>query len=94
MDDKTHRRIVNNLKKAYGHLGKVIEMAENKSNSVSLVQQSLAVQGFLKTTNRLILEDHLSDGMENIVNSRFLKGTKKKKLTNEVLKLFDMAKRS
>jgi DNA-binding FrmR family transcriptional regulator len=93
MDDATKKRVVNNLKKAYGHLGKVITMAEDDAYPVSIVQQSLAVQGFIKTVNNLILEDHVSNSIDDAIKSKLLKGTKKKKIIKEILKLYDMAKR-
>lgn len=93
MDEATKKRVVNNLKKAHGHLGKVISMAEEDAYPVSIVQQTLAVSGFIKTVNALILEAHIDKSVEEAMNSRFWKGAKKKKVLQEIIKLFDMAKR-
>lgn len=93
MDAATKKRVVNNLKKAHGHLAKVISMAENDAYPVSIVQQSLAVQGFIKTVNSLILEEHLSCSLDEAMKSKIFKGAKKKKMLKEMVKLFDMAKR-
>lgn len=93
MDEATQKRVVNNLKKAHGHLAKVITMAEDGAYPVNIVQQALAVQGFIKTVNALVLEDHISSSIDDAVKSKLLKGTKKKKIIKEILKLYDMAKR-
>lgn len=93
MDDAQAHRIANILKKAHGHLGKVISMTEGKANPMSIIQQSLAVQGFIKTVNGLILESYLDESIENVLKSKIFRGTKKKKVIKDILKLYDMAKR-
>lgn len=73
------------LNRAEGMLKKVIKMAEEERYCIDILQQSLAVIGFMKSANKLLLENHLG--------SCFTKGmasagsVKQKALINEVLQI-------
>ncbi len=56
----TEERILHRLKIARGHLDKVIQMVANDDYCIDILTQSLAVQGALKETDALMLENHLN----------------------------------
>lgn len=57
---KTNKqRILHRMKIAHGHLKKVIEMLEKDEYCIDILHNSLAVQKALKSTDMLIMEDHL-----------------------------------
>lgn len=47
------------LKRAEGMLKKVIQMADEDRYCIDVLQQSSAVIGFVKSANRLLLQNHL-----------------------------------
>lgn len=69
LNNDTKSRILHRLKIARGHLEKVIQMAENDSYCIDIVHQSLAVSSALKSTNELILENHLKTCVSNSIKS-------------------------
>ncbi|MFA7685916.1 MAG: metal-sensitive transcriptional regulator [Candidatus Gracilibacteria bacterium] len=75
------------LKKAEGMLKKVINMIETEQYCMDIVQQSLAVQGCLKSADKVMLENHLNtcfkSGMESTNNSN------KKKLITEMVSVLN-----
>ena len=78
------------LKQAAGHLAKVMEMVEEDSYCADVIQQSLAVQGFLKSADHYMLESHLN----TCAGKELSKGGKAKEtMVNEILKVCGMAKR-
>lgn len=48
------------LNRAEGMLKKVIKMVEEDKYCIDILQQSLAVIGFTKSANKLLLENHLN----------------------------------
>lgn len=79
------KEILIGLKKAQSHLGKVIEMVENKDYCIDILQQNLAVIGLLKSANQKLLERHLYSCFANV-----MKGTnekRKKEMTEEILRI-------
>jgi CsoR family transcriptional regulator, copper-sensing transcriptional repressor len=55
-----NKEIVTALKKAHGHLERVIQMVEDKEYCVDILQQNLAVIGLLKSANGKLLKRHLN----------------------------------
>lgn len=55
----TKKRTLHRLKIARGHLNKVISMVENDEYCINVLHQSQAVQSALKSTDNLILDNHL-----------------------------------
>lgn len=53
-------KILHRLQIARGHLDKVISMVESDAYCIDVVHQSIAVQGALKKTDEVILENHLT----------------------------------
>ena len=52
-------KVLDQLKRAEGMLKKVIIMAEEDKYCIDVLQQSLASIGFIKSANKLLLENHL-----------------------------------
>ncbi len=79
------KKSLSQFKKAVGMLNKVIKMVEEDSYCMDILQQSLAVNGIIKSANKTILEHHL--------NSCFKKGMQTKntktqqQLIDEVLRI-------
>lgn len=78
-------KVLAQLNRAEGMLKKVIKMVEKEDYCIDILQQSLAVIGFTKSANRLLLENHLGScftkGMTNAGSA------KQKALINEVLQI-------
>jgi len=53
------RSLLHRLKITRGHLNKVIEMVENDQYCIDVIHQSMAIQSALKTTNQVLLKNHL-----------------------------------
>ena len=52
--------ILAQLNRAEGMLKKVIKMVEEDKYCIDVLQQSIAVIGFTKSANKLLLENHLN----------------------------------
>ena len=59
MENKTQKIVVRRLKRARGHLSRVIKMIENGDYCPDVLLQSSAVQGALKKSDEIILNSHL-----------------------------------
>jgi len=79
------------LKKAQSHLGKVINMVEDKEYCVDIMQQVLAIIGLLKSVNQKLLADHL----QNCFAKAMKAGDEKRKgqMIQEILQLQRMSSR-
>ena len=55
----TQERILHRLKIAKGHLEKVIQMVEEDRYCIDVLHQMQAVEGGLKETSSVVLENHL-----------------------------------
>jgi len=53
------RHLLHRLKITRGHLDKVITMVENGEYCIDVIHQSVAIQSALKTTNQVLLKNHL-----------------------------------
>ena len=64
----SHPNIVRRLKRAHGHLAKVIVMIEEQRPCVDLAQQLFAVESAIANAKRELIQDHmehcLGDGVE------------------------------
>ena len=54
-----HPDVVKRLKRAYGHLQKVIEMIESQRPCVDIAQQLHAVERAISNAKKLVIHDHL-----------------------------------
>lgn len=57
------------LKKAQGMINKVMTMIEDDKYCIDVLQQSLAANGYLKSVNKLILENHLNSCFREGMNA-------------------------
>jgi DNA-binding FrmR family transcriptional regulator len=71
------------LKKAEGMLKKVIQMLEKGEYCMDIVQQNQAVQGCLKSAEKVILENHLNTCFKSGMESK--NTSSQKKLIAEML---------
>ena len=62
----THTDIVKRLKRATGHLQKVITMIEAKRTCVDITQQLHAVEMAINAAKKLVIHDHLDHCLEGI----------------------------
>lgn len=69
MQHASHPDILKRLRRAHGHLGKVIAMIEDGRPCVDLAQQLHAVECALVNAKRELIQDHiehcLSEGMQS-----------------------------
>jgi DNA-binding FrmR family transcriptional regulator len=84
MKEDTKQAVLAKLKKAQGMLNKVTSMVEEDRYCIDVLQQSLAARGYMKSVDKLILENHL--------NCCFRKGMsadklEQNKLISEVLRI-------
>lgn len=56
----SHPEIVKRLKRAHGHLGKIISMIETERPCVDVAQQMQAVEKALTNAKRVFVEDHIA----------------------------------
>lgn len=59
--------LLNRLKRAQGHLAKIIEMVAEGRDGVVIAQQMRAVVAALDKTRTLIVSDHIEHHLEEIV---------------------------
>ncbi len=63
----THPEVANRLKRADGHLRKVIEMIEAERPCLEIVQQLYAVESALARARTTLIEDHLDTCLDGVV---------------------------
>lgn len=76
------------LRTARGHLDHVISTVELEKYCIDILQQSLAVQSALRAVDHIILKGHLEEHV-----SEAMKGKHKEKSIQEVIDVFDKARR-
>lgn len=74
--------ILHRLKIARGHLDRVIKMADTDAYCIDVIGQSMAVQAALKSTDELLLKNHL----ETCVAEEIRNGNEKE-VIDEVMKV-------
>lgn len=82
MNQDTKTAVVSKLKKAQGMINKVIAMVEEDKYCIDVLQQNLAASGYLKSVDKLILEQHLNCCFREGMNAS---REKQDKLISEVL---------
>jgi DNA-binding FrmR family transcriptional regulator len=79
------------LKKASSHIQKIITMIEEDAHCNKIMQQLLAVQGYLKSAQNLSLKSHLHTcGAKNLNSTD---AAQKEKFIDEIIKVCGMAKK-
>ncbi|MFD2205301.1 metal-sensing transcriptional repressor [Kiloniella antarctica] len=67
----SHKQVLNRLKRAHGHMHKIMDMLENGHSCVDVAQQLYAVEKAVVQAKRVLIHDHIdhclgkSDGAEN-----------------------------
>ena len=65
MKHASHPEIVKRLKRAYGHLGKVLSMFEESRSCVDLAQQLHAVENAVANAKRELIHDHIEHCLDD-----------------------------
>lgn len=79
------------LKKAASHISKIIIMIEEDQKCTDIMQQILAVQGYLKSANSNVLRSHLHTcGVKNLTSSD---KDQKEQFIDEIIKVCGLAKK-
>ncbi len=63
----SHPGVINRLKRAHGHLAKVIEMIESGDTCLSIAQQLQAVESAVANAKTTLIEDHLDHCLDEVV---------------------------
>ncbi|MCH8313590.1 MAG: metal-sensing transcriptional repressor [Nitrospinae bacterium] len=80
---ETHPEIINRLKRASGHLQKVVEMIEKEKGCLEVAQQLQAVSNAISNAKQKYVEDHIehcieaSENMDKKVISKKINELKK-----------------
>ncbi|MFH1534186.1 MAG: metal-sensitive transcriptional regulator [Nitrospirota bacterium] len=85
MEEPFKRKSLSQFKKAVGMLNKVIKMVEEGSYCMDTLQQSLAVNGIIKSANKTILEHHLNSCFKKGMQTKSTKA--QQQLIDEVLRV-------
>lgn len=85
MKKEIKSNVMAQLKRAEGMLKKVIKMIDEDRYCIDVLQQSLAVIGFTKSANKLLLENHLDSCFKTGMKSNSPK--KQKELIDELLQI-------
>lgn len=60
----SHKGIILRLKKAHGHLAKVIQMMEEKEKCLKVSQQLYAVEKAITQAKKAVIHDHIEHCLE------------------------------
>jgi DNA-binding FrmR family transcriptional regulator len=74
-----------NFKKTRSLMEKIIEMVENDSCCINIMQQNLAAIGLLRSAHEMIMENHLNTCFKSAFETKNLK--KQQQMTEEILKI-------
>ncbi|MGN8157992.1 metal-sensing transcriptional repressor [Salinisphaera sp. SWV1] len=56
---ESHPQIINRLKRAQGHLGRVVKMLEAEQGCLEIAQQLSAVENAITNAKRTLVHDHV-----------------------------------
>lgn len=65
MQDHPHGAIARRLKRANGHLEKIIEMVEHGRPCAQIAQQLQAVESAIESAKKALIHDHIRHGLEH-----------------------------
>ena len=74
MQDHPHSAIARRLKRANGHLEKIIEMIEQGRPCAQIAQQLQAVESAIESAKKALIHDHISHGLERSLKAPGSKG--------------------
>lgn len=63
----SHPAVVNRLRRAHGHLAKVISMIESGEPCLAIAQQLQAVESAIANAKTTLIEDHLDHCLDAVV---------------------------
>jgi DNA-binding FrmR family transcriptional regulator len=66
----THPEVLNRLKRAAGHLGKIIKMIENQEECLAVAQQLQAVVNAISAAKTIHVQDHIEHCLEEVLSSK------------------------
>ncbi len=70
MEHESHPEVIKRLKRAHGHLAKVIEMVEGETECLMVAQQLQAVVSALSNAKTLLVQDHIENCLEALIAKR------------------------
>lgn len=85
----THQKTVIALKKARSLIDKVMQMVEDDTYCIDIIQQNLAIIWLLKSSNLKLLEWHMDDCVRKAIVSWDTQKVDKK--MQEILKIVNLA---
>ncbi|WP_439924933.1 metal-sensing transcriptional repressor [Nitrobacter sp. JJSN] len=69
MPDHPHSAIARRLKRANGHLEKIIEMVEQGRACAQIAQQLQAVESAIENAKKALIHDHISHSLEQTLRA-------------------------
>jgi uncharacterized protein len=66
---QTHPEIVKRLRRAQGHLKKIIEMIESSRGCLDIAQQLHAVESAIASAKKTLIHDHIDSCLEQSVSA-------------------------
>jgi DNA-binding FrmR family transcriptional regulator len=72
--DHPHPAIARRLKRANGHLEKIIEMIEQDRPCIQIAQQLQAVESAIESAKKALIHDHVSHSLERSLKASGSKG--------------------
>jgi DNA-binding FrmR family transcriptional regulator len=72
--DHPHPAIARRLKRAKGHLEKIIEMIEQDRPCIQIAQQLQAVESAIESAKKALIHDHVSHSLERSLKASGSKG--------------------
>ncbi|WP_395015014.1 metal-sensing transcriptional repressor [Dongia sp.] len=63
---RSHKQLINRLRRADGHLKKIIAMLEGGESCLSIAQQMQAVVSALDTAKTVLIHDHIDHCLEQV----------------------------
>jgi DNA-binding FrmR family transcriptional regulator len=72
--DHPHPAIARRLKRANGHLEKIIDMIEQDRPCIQIAQQLQAVESAIESAKKALIHDHVSHSLERSLKASGSKG--------------------
>ena len=69
MIHESHDKVLNRLKRAHGHLHKILDMMEKEQSCVDIAQQLYAVESAVQKAKKILIQDHIDHCLESAVLS-------------------------
>ncbi len=60
----SHKQVLNRLKRAHGHMHKIMDMLESGQSCVDVAQQLYAVEKAVVQAKRVLIHDHIDHCLE------------------------------